>query len=150
MAYPSYEGRYLGRLSQVSYAEFERRAEARGLTGPDGVGTYAICLIPDDEPPFVFSSTDRRIRARSRCIMICHAPYVYDDGGGEQRWDGSYTFLPLYRRGEPKCDGEGPSWQWDGDEERPTLTPSIGLGPWATDPARGWHGYLRAGRWEGV
>lgn len=37
-------------------------------------------------------------------------------------------------------------WRWDGNIERPTLNPSIYF-------ERGrpgeWHGYLRAGRWEG-
>jgi hypothetical protein len=34
-----------------------------------------------------------------------------------------------------------PSWEWDGDENRPTLTPSVHA------PGR-WHGFFKAGRME--
>ena len=43
------------------------------------------------------------------------------------------------REGATKSDRA--SWQWDGQRERPTLSPSI----LRFDV---WHGYLRAGRWE--
>lgn len=36
-------------------------------------------------------------------------------------------------------------WQWDGNVEKPTLSPSIGCG---VRPNFDWHGYLRAGRFE--
>lgn len=36
-----------------------------------------------------------------------------------------------------------PSWQWDGNLEKPTLSPSV----W--QPGH-WHGWLRAGVWESV
>jgi Family of unknown function (DUF6527) len=41
----------------------------------------------------------------------------------------------------PTVAGEAqhPSWQWDGNEDKPTLTPSVHL------PGR-WHGWFRAGR----
>ena len=35
------------------------------------------------------------------------------------------------------------TWRWDGNVERPTLTPSIACGP---DDARTWHGHLTSGR----
>lgn len=39
----------------------------------------------------------------------------------------------------PKTDMEQPAWQWDGNEDKPTLTPSVN--------AEGiWHGWVRAGR----
>lgn len=38
-----------------------------------------------------------------------------------------------------------PSWIWDGNIEKPTLTPSI-----YRKTACGWHGYLRAGIWESL
>lgn len=38
-----------------------------------------------------------------------------------------------------------PSWDWDGNKERPTLSPSVhDLNGGKTH----WHGYLRAGVWE--
>ena len=38
-----------------------------------------------------------------------------------------------------------PSWQWDGNEDTPTLTPSIRCGP---EGHTHWHGYITAGRIE--
>lgn len=50
---------------------------------------------------------------------------------------GTRTLLPVQRE-----DGKG--WRWDGNEDRPTLSPSIfhhtGDGPH-------WHGFLRDGVW---
>lgn len=37
---------------------------------------------------------------------------------------------------------DGPSWEWDGNREKPTLMPSVQK----TSPCR-WHGWLRAGEW---
>ena len=34
-------------------------------------------------------------------------------------------------------------WGWDGNEEHPTLSPSIACGP---EEERDWHGYMRAGQ----
>lgn len=34
-----------------------------------------------------------------------------------------------------------PSWEWDGNREKPTLTPSV-------HHVGHWHGYLRNGVWE--
>ena len=37
-------------------------------------------------------------------------------------------------------------WDWDGNREEPTLTPSV----WFNQGQPGdWHGWLRQGRWEG-
>lgn len=41
-----------------------------------------------------------------------------------------------------------PSWQWDGNEDAPTLTPSVHS--LEEDGSTHWHGYLRAGIWESV
>jgi len=35
-----------------------------------------------------------------------------------------------------------PQWSWDGNEDRPTLSPSVS--------ASTWHGYIRGGRMESV
>lgn len=53
-------------------------------------------------------------------------------------------YLP-FRRGNG--DASHPSWVFDGDVDRPTLSPSV------HHLIRGvthWHGYLRAGVWEAV
>lgn len=44
---------------------------------------------------------------------------------------------------------DGPSWQWDGDEAKPTLHPSV----WYlknSGRADEWHGWIRAGRMVSV
>ena len=43
--------------------------------------------------------------------------------------------------GQDDVDGE---WLWDGDKEKPTLTPSIRN--WESTTEVAWHGYLTAGR----
>ena len=62
---------------------------------------------------------------------------------------------PVYREGEPQpqCDGKT-SWQWDGDFEKPTLSPSIlhyvtrRLTPYERHDEETCHGYIRDGGWE--
>jgi hypothetical protein len=52
--------------------------------------------------------------------------------------DGNGGLLRL----RPVVSGESyPSWEWDGNGEKPTLTPSVHL------PGR-WHGWFRNGRME--
>lgn len=42
--------------------------------------------------------------------------------------------------GTIEAPGTGPLWQWDGNEDKPTLTPSVlNLAP------GGWHGWVRGG-----
>jgi len=56
------------------------------------------------------------------------------------------------QHGVPLAPHGNPGWHWDGNVERPTLTPSIqilGHGKPGTENCR-WHGYLTAGVWIGV
>lgn len=46
----------------------------------------------------------------------------------------------------PDRPATGASWQWDGNRERPTLSPS--LLHHHTDMSEAWHGFIRAGRAE--
>ena len=48
------------------------------------------------------------------------------------------------------CQIQEDRWTWDGDEDRPTLTPSILVETlWGEDRTRVyWHGYMTAGRLE--
>ena len=62
----------------------------------------------------------------------------------EHRWV-PWHFLLVVRPGEPHPPCSNPVWQWDGNVEKPTLSPSIGCGH---RPDFHWHGYLRAGRFE--
>ena len=53
---------------------------------------------------------------------------------------GGLFSLPI---GEGVKPAQSPSWHWDGQRERPTLSPSIkDLGGCR------WHGYLQAGVWK--
>ncbi len=61
----------------------------------------------------------------------------------------------LRLRGGPADDGRLPTWQWDGNYENPTLTPSINC--LSRDPSTGeelagcgWHGWITAGKIVGV
>jgi len=52
---------------------------------------------------------------------------------------GNESYLAFEGHGSP-----GPTWDWDGNRERPTLTPSVfnsGM------PCK-WHGFLTAGVWR--
>lgn len=49
----------------------------------------------------------------------------------------SVPLRPVPQAGRPINGGHG--WQWDGDQEKPTLTPSINC-------VDLWHGWVRAGR----
>lgn len=52
---------------------------------------------------------------------------------------GSVGGLRVYRAGTPAPQPkEEPTWGWNGDEQRPTLAPSI-------NHVDHWHGYLRDG-----
>ncbi len=54
------------------------------------------------------------------------------------------TVLPIADNAMP---GK-PHWQWDGNKEAPTLSPSILVH--ASHYSAGWHGFLRAGKLETV
>lgn len=49
--------------------------------------------------------------------------------------------IPVHKAGEVPVGGKHAYWLWDGDEDSPTLTPSI---LHHSDPA--WHGFVTAGR----
>ena len=45
---------------------------------------------------------------------------------------------------DPRRGFEGKYWHWNGDLDKPTLTPSIGVGP----KFEQWHGFMKNGRLE--
>lgn len=50
-----------------------------------------------------------------------------------------FAMIPI--RHDPARGGQHPVWQWDGNREAPTLTPSI-----LHHSRQEWHGFLRAGK----
>jgi hypothetical protein len=58
--------------------------------------------------------------------------------------------LPINAPGEALPDGVGrPMWTWDGNEEKPTLTPSVLTWRGKVENRQEvWHGFIRAGRAE--
>lgn len=52
---------------------------------------------------------------------------------------GVYGHIPVHRSGEPPPAVAIPYWAWDGNEDSPTLTPSVHCVGY-------WHGYFTAGR----
>ncbi len=81
--------------------------------------------------------------------------YTYAEGDPERKRPiGMIHFLP--GAGYGHCNirpysGKRASWNWDGNIEKPTLTPSVDARPaepHGNYPGRiGWHGFLKAGRW---
>lgn len=51
--------------------------------------------------------------------------------------------LPIYPTGQTVEPAQRPAWGWDGQQERPTLTPSI-----RKLSGCFWHGHLVAGEWQ--
>ena len=54
--------------------------------------------------------------------------------------------ITCYRKGDPKP--KSPAWEWDGNEDKPTLTPSISSKGAPDGKTTIWHGHLTAGRFE--
>ncbi len=50
---------------------------------------------------------------------------------------GDHFCIPIRKEGEP---GAAKCWVWNGNRERPTITPSIFL-----NPPTGWHGWVTDG-----
>lgn len=53
---------------------------------------------------------------------------------GKQTPSGGRCMVPIF----PQKNGNGASWQWNGDQEKPTLTPSINC-------YGCWHGFITNG-----
>ena len=74
------------------------------------------------------------------------ANYVFKDAETVEEATHVFVRLPDGTPGELPITGKatqsnGSSWEWDGNFEAPTLTPSIDASP-------GWHGYLTSGMWR--
>jgi len=84
-----------------------------------------------DGPPGAFEFFDTADRKDAGIIFICPCGC---------RSHGALEFRP----------SPSPSWEWNGDREAPTLTPSVHDQITLRDGSKRthWHGYLTAGVWE--
>lgn len=70
--------------------------------------------------------------------------------------DGKKRFICFVRPNEPilwkaitMIEVGGDGWQWNGNEDKPTLTPSIWVNREKANPDSGeWHGFLIDGEWK--
>ena len=70
--------------------------------------------------------------------------YIFEDAVTVEEATHLFVMLPDRTPGELPIRGKatqpnGDSWEWDGNFESPTVTPSI-------DATPGWHGWLRNGK----
>ncbi len=83
-------------------------------------------VFADDTPPGGFAFLEDDARILYACPCGC----------------GQMIGLPIVRAGEPTAGRKGVFWIWDGNRERPSLTPSI-----RRLDACWFHGFLTAGTW---
>ena len=107
----------------------------------DSIGCYMVAVL---DKPHRF--TERGVRvAESDLWLVAVMPQQLSTG----EMTGAFGQLQLYRVGQPECPGTWPNWQWNGNIERPTLSPSIGSPGMNDTPPTGWHGFLQDGQWKG-
>ena len=105
----------------------------------DRVANAVIMGAP--EGTFAWGTQEQR---DGSVVRVCRVviPYVSRHSGTPLHVRSSLHVLRVHKEGEPEPSNE-PSWLWDGNEDYPTLTPSIGCGP---KNEKDWHGYMTAGR----
>ena len=75
---------------------------------------------------------------------VCRAIYIHVPYIGPDPTYGPLHILMVYLSGTP-APPQKTAWEWDGDEQNPTLSPSIACGmPKGSD----WHGHMKAGLLE--
>ena len=122
VVFKSFEGSYVGIF--VGIKDFQATLRHLKLSTDERIGRYGY-----------ISHTDG---TRSLAAAF---PYRYRDGTYVSLVD----TISIYKDGEDKPLGQ--SWLWDGNYEKPTLTPSLD----STDASGcGWHGFLTAGAWQGM
>ena len=97
-------------------------------------GTADTFLLSAPEGTFAWGLQDQSDGSVVRTCRIV-IPYVSRYGGS------SLHIIRVHKENESKPATE-PSWLWDGNEDKPTLTPSIACGP---KDDLDWHGHMTAG-----
>jgi hypothetical protein len=76
--------------------------------------------------------------------------FIGDDGNGNPKW----MAFPCQGVVRETChialrpsqkNAVGASWEWDGNREAPTITPSVNC-----EKVCGWHGWIRNGQFESI
>ena len=136
MKYQSMKARYMGIVPRFTAGPLGRACLDAGLNHITRSGAFQIAVLPESKR---ITGTDLEgnpvLHCEARYWLIAFGPFPCTPQGG-----GHLMNLPLYLKEDGKCPGSWASWEWDGDKEKPTLTPSIlrnGV----------WHGYLRKGYW---
>lgn len=102
----------------------------------------------------VYHHTKRNARFFNWCVG--HFWWQVSDDGAERhlwmklpaqdgRWGGSACIIPI----NPAKNAGGHGWNWDGNVERPTLTPSVFHDPNQPQSHHHWHGFITAGHMVG-
>lgn len=90
--------------------------------------------MSDAKVKFLDTNGDAPVAAGGECMFIFTCPRTNRCGAlliaGRN---------PEFRREPQGHNGGAPMWDWDGNREAPTFSPSI-------DCKGCWHGYIRAGR----
>lgn len=88
-----------------------------------------LCRADEKPQRFTFRCVNRnRDRPASLDVVQCANLLIADAGHG-------------IKRDAQGKDGGRPQWNWNGDRERPTFSPSINCSAHC-----GWHGYIENGR----
>ena len=90
-----------------------------------------------DYPPGAFCWTETLLQPSGLTHIAICVPMPPDRHPSERM-----RMLRIYRKGWAKP--EGTSWEWDGDLDLPTLSPSIGVSK-KPDGTYTFHGWLKAG-----
>lgn len=105
--------------------------------------------------PGAFTWTYEVVGEEDRFTMGLDLAAAAEHGYEVGRIIGMIHFLPGAGYGQLKVrpySGKSASWDWNGDVEKPTLSPSVHALPAEPKnqyPGRiGWHGWLRNGIWE--
>ena len=122
MQYKTFEGRYIG--VGVGVKDYTLGLDHAGITGHvSRIGCFGYI-----------------VHGNGTRSLVAHFPHHYGNG----TYVGLIDTVPIYADGEEKPYGQ--AWHWNGDFEKPTLTPSLDN---SDSAGRGWHGALKNGRWIG-
>ena len=139
MVFSSHQGTSYGVTDRFSFRALRLAIEEAGLwKTPEAIGSFMTADLPH---PYRITEQGA-LAAQSKLWLLAWSPNRISDG----RVTGAWINLMLYRTHKAECPGTWGRWHWDGNIERPTLSPSIGSP--GMNEGRGWHGFLEQGNWR--